>query len=109
MLSAGCAAAKTVEGIVFNSVTPTLASRGLHVLLQPVAGETHYSATTEALGHFFFKDVKTGAYLFQYTSRATKKGAHLLQKSEPSSRRFSSGVQDSDGCKDSDLIEASQR
>jgi hypothetical protein len=68
MFLATCASAQTIEGSVVNSETGT-GIPAVSVFLQPVSGEKHYSATTDALGHFQFKDVEAGTYTFQYVSR----------------------------------------
>ena len=63
MRRAACAAAQTVEGTILNSVTNTGLSAA-QVFLMPVSGETDYSASTDALGHFLFGNVKAGTYRF---------------------------------------------
>jgi len=67
ILLAACGAAQTVEGTIVNSVTGT-GVEAVRVFLMPVSGQTDYSATTDALGHFLFKGVETGTYRFGYMS-----------------------------------------
>jgi hypothetical protein len=56
-------------------VNPKGLSAGRHIFLEPtylmlVFGKMDYSATTDALGHFLFEDVKTGTCRFGYASPA---------------------------------------
>ncbi len=57
ILLAACGAAQTWwKGTIVNSVTGT-GVEAVRVFLMPVSGQTDYSATTDALGHFLFKGV----------------------------------------------------
>ena len=67
MLLAACGTAQTVDGTIVNSVTGTGVA-AVRVFLMPVSGQTGYSATTDAVGHFVFKGVETGTYRFGYMS-----------------------------------------
>ncbi len=67
MLLAACGTAQTVDGTIVNSVTGTGVAV-VRVFLMPVSGQTGYSATTDAVGHFVFKGVETGTYRFGYMS-----------------------------------------
>jgi len=60
------AAAQTIEGNVVNSVTGSGVA-GVRVDLI-WAGDTYYSATTDAQGHFLFDHVQDGAYRVLYSS-----------------------------------------
>jgi Carboxypeptidase regulatory-like domain len=66
MLWSACAAAQTVEGNVVNSVTGR-GIAGVKVNLS-WANDTHYSATTDAQGHFLFDNVRDGVYTVSYSS-----------------------------------------